>query len=62
MGTAVVLVLFAAIALRRPDFALVVYFLHWAFCRAVDRPTVFDRSEAWLKRVARAVRGDVSAP
>lgn len=62
MGTIVVLCLFAAVASRRPDVALLIYFLHWAFCRALGRQTVFDRCEAWLKRVARAVRDDVSAP
>lgn len=62
MGTVVFLCLFIAVALRRPDVALMIYFLHWAFCWAVGRPTVFDRCEAWLKRLARAARDDMSAP
>lgn len=53
MGSAVFLVLFLAVALRRPDVALLIYFVHWAFCRAVGRPTIFDR---WLRRASAAVR------
>lgn len=62
MGTFVFLCLFFAVALRRPDLALILYFLHWAFCRFLGRPTVFDRCEAWLKRVAKAVRDNAEAP
>lgn len=56
MGSVVFLVLFLAVALRRPDVALLIYFVHWAFCRALRRPTVFDRVESWLRRVNDALR------
>lgn len=56
MGSAVFLLLFLAVALRRPDVALLIYFVHWAFCRAVGRPTVFDRIDRWLRRASAAVR------
>lgn len=55
MGTLVFAFLFLAVASRRPDLALVIYFLNWAFCRAMDRPTVFDRCEAWLRRLGKAM-------
>lgn len=55
MGTFVFFILFVAIALRRPDVALVIYFLHWGFCKLTNSPTLFDRVEAALKRGFKAI-------
>jgi hypothetical protein len=55
MSTFVFFVLFVAIALRRPDVALVIYFLHWCFCKFTNSPTLFDRVEAALKRAFKAM-------
>lgn len=49
MATLVFLFLFAAISFKRPDLGLVIYFLHWAYCRTINKKTIFDRIEGGLK-------------
>lgn len=50
MNTFVLFVLFCMVALTRPDIALVFYFFHWAYCKAFNKPTLFDRIGAAFKR------------
>lgn len=55
MGTTVMFILFLMIASRRPDIALMLYFVHWTYCRAVGSQTMFDRIEAAFKRAIKAM-------
>lgn len=62
MGTFALLLLIACVVLRRPDFALLIYSLHWALCRVLGQPTIFDRLETWLRRVGESFRDGGSRP